>query len=106
MQRTTRGKDHTPIRTVLALPVVDAAWDGATTFNAVGPDLFSRRGVNRDDARPRSQQIHHVVHNNRIESEVAGAVRYGIEPRELELIDGGLRSAEQRIHLADRLVLQ
>ena len=81
------------VGSVHALPIVHAArTDGALV--RMRPELFARRGIERDDLVLAREHVHHTVHDDRVEDEASLAGREG--PCHLELGDVRLVDLLQR----------
>ena len=80
------GKEQTPIFTIFAFPIVDAAIGkySGICVRLVGPNLFTGSCIQGDVGIILGQYIHNSIHNHRVER-IAIIVPGGITPGNFQL---------------------
>ena len=99
LQKLAVRKEQTPLRSVLAFPVVDPACRHTSARILVDPDLFSCGGVEGDNRVVLRHYVHDAVHHDRVEQVVVGVSRR-IGPRDLQRVHVGA------VDLAERGILR
>jgi hypothetical protein len=81
MENAVCRKEKSPIRPVLALPVVDAAVGRIVRFViVVNPQLLARCCVQRHHIIVLAEDVHHVVDDHGVEAETKSIVARKVEP--------------------------